>query len=180
MSVIEPEIVSIALLTVATIFAGSAAIKFAALEDFGQAVEAYRVVPESTAPVVAWIVPVLELGSAAGLLYAGTRSAAAMILFVLLILFTLAIGLNLARGRRDIDCGCFGPMLRQRLSSWLIVRNFVLAGGVMVAALPLETSDMNALAYSTIAFASMAMVLLYITGNVLLANSAANEELRDA
>ena len=42
---------------------------------------------------------------------------------LLLSLYTAAIVLNLARGRRDIDCGCGGPGSRQTLHEWLVWRN---------------------------------------------------------
>jgi len=38
----------------------------------------------------------------------------------LLALYTLAVVVNLARGRREIDCGCFGPAARQPLSAALV------------------------------------------------------------
>jgi len=45
---------------------------------------------------------------------------------VLLSVYTLAIGINLVRGRTEIDCGCSGPAVRQTLSIWLVVRNIAL------------------------------------------------------
>jgi hypothetical protein len=38
------------------------------------------------------------------------------------------MAVNLARGRSDIDCGCFIGLLRQRISWALVARNLVLAG----------------------------------------------------
>ena len=45
---------------------------------------------------------------------------------ILLIVYSLAMGINLLRGRTEIDCGCSGPAVRQSLSIWLVVRNAVL------------------------------------------------------
>jgi hypothetical protein len=45
----------------------------------------------------------------------------------LLLLFALAMGINLRRGRRHIDCGCFQSALEQTLSWTLVMRNAVLA-----------------------------------------------------
>jgi hypothetical protein len=45
----------------------------------------------------------------------------------LLLLFALAMGINLRRGRRHIDCGCFQNALKQTLSWALVMRNVVLA-----------------------------------------------------
>jgi len=56
----------------------------------------------------------------------------------LFVVYTLAILINLIRGRRDIDCGCSGPAVRQTLSAWLVVRN---AGFLAAALLTLPTSS---------------------------------------
>jgi hypothetical protein len=50
-----------------------------------------------------------------------------------LLLFALAMGVNLRRGRRHIDCGCFQSALRQTLSWTLVARNVVLASLMAVA-----------------------------------------------
>jgi hypothetical protein len=54
----------------------------------------------------------------------------------LLALFALAMGINIARGRRNIDCGCFQSALKQTLNWTLVARNgvLVLALGVAAAA----------------------------------------------
>ena len=153
------------------IFAGSAAMKFSAPMEFRAAVENHRIVPESIAGLVAWVVPILELAGAAGLFFSDTRDVAALLLLGLLAIFTGAIVLNLARGRRDIDCGCFGPMMRQRLSGWLVVRNIALALMVAAATANPETRTLLPLDYVTIASGALALVILYIVLNYLLANA---------
>ena len=63
---------------------------------------------------------------------AGSAAAA-----ILLGLFSVAIGINLARGRSHIDCGCFQSALRQQLSISLLVRN----GFLIALALPLRYQE---------------------------------------
>src|SRR5262245_40130897 len=133
---LDPPIVAIACAATATIFLGSAALKFSQPTEFRAAVESYRLVPEALAVAVGWIVPSLELVGAIGLVVGATRGAAALLLLSLLAGFTAAIVVNLARGRRDLDCGCFGPLLRQPLSGWLIARNGLLALLVLAAFTP--------------------------------------------
>lgn len=58
------------------------------------------------------------------------RVAGAGLGIALLAVFALAMGINLARGRWEIDCGCFQSGRRQSLSAGLIMRN-----GLMSAAL---------------------------------------------
>ena len=179
---IDPVIIAITRAAGAMIFAGSAAMKLSAPMEFRGAVENYRIVPESVAGLLAWIVPTLELAGAVGLLFSAAREASAFLLAGLLTIFTGAIVFNLARGRREIDCGCFGPMMRQRLSGWLVVRNAVLALLVLSAAAPAETRALLPLDYVTIVSGGLALEILYIVLNYLLANAPviAMLEMRDA
>ena len=168
---IDPAIIAVTRAAGAMIFAGSAAMKLSGPMEFRAAVENYRIVPESIAGPVAWVVPILELAGAAGLTFSATRDAAAGLLVALLAIFTGAIALNLARGRREIDCGCFGPMMRQRLSGWLVVRNAALALMVAAAAAHPEARMLLPLDYVTILSGGIALVILYVVLNYLLANA---------
>jgi hypothetical protein len=95
----------------------------------------YRLLPEVLVAPVAYLLPPVEtlLGTAL-LLGVGSpwpEAAAA----ALLVLFAAAMGINIRRGRRHIDCGCFQSALKQSLSWKLVVRNFVLSLLLGVAAL---------------------------------------------
>jgi len=50
--------------------------------------------------------------------------------------FAAAIGLTVARGRTEIACGCFRGDASRRIGWPLVVRNLILAGLALVAALP--------------------------------------------
>jgi hypothetical protein len=54
----------------------------------------------------------------------------------LLVLYSVAIAINLVRGRREIDCGCFGPAARVPLSGGLVARNALLIGAAALVSLP--------------------------------------------
>ena len=179
---LDPAIIVVTRAACAVIFVGSAAMKFSAPMEFRGAVENYRIVPEPIAGVVAWAVPILELAGAIGLVVSATLEGAAFLLLGLLAMFTGAIVLNLARGRREIDCGCFGPMMRQRLSGWLVLRNAALALLVVSAATPAGSRALLPLDYVTITSAGLALVILYVAMNYLLANAPAIARLgmRDA
>ena len=56
----------------------------------------------------------------------------------ILTLYTLALSINLLRGRREIDCGCLGPGHRQSISPWMVLRNAVLAAGAALLCLPIR------------------------------------------
>jgi Methylamine utilisation protein MauE len=115
--------------------------------------------------------PVLECAAALGLLLSPLRAPAALVLIALLGLFTGAIVINLVRGRTDIDCGCFGPALRQRLSWWLLPRNGALFGLLAIALMPAGGRPMNFLDLTTAALAAATMVVLYTAANYLIANA---------
>jgi hypothetical protein len=68
----------------------------------------YRLLPDILVAPVAYVLPPVEalLGAA-----------------LLLAVFAAAMGINLLRGRRHIDCGCFQSALRQSLSWILVARN---------------------------------------------------------
>ena len=175
---LDPTIVAIACAATATIFFGSAALKFSQPTEFRAAVESYRLVPEAMAAVLGWFIPVLELAGAIGLVVVATRGAAALLLLSLLAAFTGAIALNLARGRRDLDCGCFGPLLRQPLSGWLVARNGLLALLVLAAFTPVDVRPLVSLDYLTIAAAATALVILYGAANYLLSSAPKIAALR--
>lgn len=84
----------------------------------------YRVIPGALAPVASWLLPPLELFTGVALLIPSSGSA--LMAAGLLVVFTAAIIINLARGRAFIDCGCFQSGLRQELGWELVWRNGVL------------------------------------------------------
>lgn len=169
--VLDPAIQYLLAIALAAIFAGSAAAKFVDLDLFEGAVANYRLVPGWLEKPVAWTVPLCELASAAGLLFAATRAAAAAILVILLCVFSGAIAVNLMRGRRDIDCGCFGPALRQELGGSLIARNLVLIAAVVLLELPAAPRALEPVDFVTIACGATAVVMLYLSANYVIANA---------
>jgi hypothetical protein len=100
-------------------------------DEFVGLVANYRLVPEPLIPVVAWLVVALETVVALSLPTGAGLAAGAALAVILLCVFALAMTINLARGRQEIDCGCFQSALRQRLSVPLIVRNMVLAAAIL-------------------------------------------------
>lgn len=95
----------------------------------------YRLLPDPAVPVLAIALPPLEAAVGVALFF----SASPWVLVAaagLLVVFAFAMGINIARGRRHIDCGCFQSALRQSLSWKLVARNGVLTA---LLALPLMT-----------------------------------------
>jgi hypothetical protein len=123
----DPIITMSAAVALAAVFAAAAVAKLRDLSIFAAVVQNFRMLPEFLARPFAYVLPPVELAVAVGLLVEASRGWAAAGAFALLAAFTVAIAVNLARGRREIDCGCFGTSHKQTLSGWLIGRNAALA-----------------------------------------------------
>ncbi len=82
--------------------------------------------PEPLVPVLAIILPIAELAIAAGLLWTSTARASALAGVLILILFIVAISINLARGQTH-DCHCFGQLYSRPLGWPTLARNLVFA-----------------------------------------------------
>jgi uncharacterized membrane protein YphA (DoxX/SURF4 family) len=121
----------------ASVFFLAGASKLPRRDEFEHAVRSYGVLPDSLpGPVATWL-PRLEvvcaLLLAAGL---GLRPVA-VALAALLVVFSFAVAVNLLRGR-ELDCGCFGFITPRRITWLTVVRNLVLAGMAVVAAIGAE------------------------------------------
>jgi uncharacterized membrane protein len=124
----DPMILAFSQAILALIFLVGAWFKLRARETFEGVVYNYRLLPQFTVRLASYLLPLAELAIGLGLVVASTRPYAAVGAMLLLTVFNVAIGINLARGRREIDCGCFSSVLKQRLSGGLIVRNIALTG----------------------------------------------------
>jgi uncharacterized membrane protein YphA (DoxX/SURF4 family) len=71
------------------------------------AIMAYRLLPPSVAPVLGYVLPVVELGLAALLLVGLFVRFSGVISAILMVLFIIGIASVWIRGY-SIDCGCFG------------------------------------------------------------------------
>lgn len=112
------------------LFLTSGAAKLSDQSRFNATVNAYRILPASLVRPVGLLLPVVEVIAAFACLAA--LGLASVVVVSLLAVFSTAIVWNLARGRRDIDCGCLGGFTGERLSWLLIVRNALLALIVLV------------------------------------------------
>lgn len=125
---IRPVFLIAAQLAVAGIFIGACLSKIGAPELFALAVYRYRILPYAFINFVAIILPWIELTTGIGILLPRPkiRSTAALIIFGMLAVFTIAISMNLLRGI-DVSCGCFSTRADAAGSSaWNLVRNAVL------------------------------------------------------
>lgn len=131
------------------LFASAAAHKLRDRSAFAGVLHAYRLVPAALVPAVAMAVAVLELLVAAAL--AGGHRLGPAGALALLGLYSLALAVNLARGRRTIDCGCGALGARQPISEWLLVRNALLAGAAAALLPPLGARPLAWVDWLTVA-----------------------------
>ena len=131
-----PEVVIAIRTLVALVFLTASLGKMRHWVIFQGVIANYRLLPDALVAPIADLLPPVE--ALVGILLLGglatpwPEAGAA----VLLLIFTAAMGINLLRGRRDIDCGCFQTALKQTLSWTLVVRNAVLVLLLGVAVVP--------------------------------------------
>jgi uncharacterized membrane protein YphA (DoxX/SURF4 family) len=171
MTGIDPAIRGLCAFSLALIFGASGAMKLRDLEMFEGSLENYQLTPMWMGKPLAYLVPIIECAAAAGLLLSSTRALAAASLLALLTIFTGAIAINLARGRTNIDCGCFGPALRQELSGWLLLRNLFLIILAAAVILPESGRAIESLDVVTIVLGAMTLVTLYASANFAIGNA---------
>jgi hypothetical protein len=170
MMAIDPAIRWLCALALALIFGASGAMKLRDVELFEGSLANYQLAPMWMEKALAYLFPILECAAALGLLFASTRTIAAFTALALLAIFSGAIAINLARGRVDIDCGCFGPALRQKLSGSLLWRNLFLMAVATIVILPQTGRALGALDIVTIVMGAATLVVLYASANVAIAN----------
>lgn len=110
----------------AFIFGSAALPKLAHRREFARAVENYALLPGRAVGTVARLLPLLELACALALLIGFFVRATALIAAALLVGFSVAVAINLARGRR-IDCGCEGEVSPRKIGWGLVAADLVLA-----------------------------------------------------
>lgn len=157
--------------------------KLKAVAAFRASIDEYQLVPGPLSGTVALLLIMAELSAALLVLVPAARTIGLIMMAGLLLIYTAGIGINLLRGRRDIDCGCSGPAARHELSGWLVLRNLVLLGLVLLtlfglAASPLAHRPMNWLDAVVILFAVMVASGLYAGLNQLLAQAPRLAALR--
>ena len=145
---------------------------------FRSTVADYRLLPPPLVTVGAAILVLSEVAIAVAL--AGARSWGLAGAAALLGLYAAAIAVNLARGRRHLDCGCTGPALRRPISGWLVLRNLVLIAIALVDLLPVTTRPLVWIDHLTVVAATAAFAACWMATDRLLATAPGLARLREA
>jgi hypothetical protein len=163
----------LALRGAAALLFGSAAVhKLRDPAGFRDALDAYGLLPETTLmPGVAALIAA-EAAIAIGCVLPASAAPACLAGALLLALYSAAIGINLVRGRRAIDCGCGGPGGARPLRADLVARNAGVAALLCVAALTPSPRTLVWLDAATVGCAIAMLALLYAAIDVAAANAA--------
>jgi len=112
---------------------------------------------------------VIEVSLALALVIPSTRAVAAMLAIVILMSYLLLMAMQIAQGKKDLDCGCMGPAGQINISANLLLRN----GGYSILAWLCLTPG-NSFFTSAMVMAiiiSLVMILLNLTFEQLIVNA---------
>jgi uncharacterized membrane protein YphA (DoxX/SURF4 family) len=118
------------LLALVFIVAGAAKVRRPRL--FSRQVAAYHLLPATLVQPVAYTLPWLELLLGFALLIGLEVQVSSGLGAILMLVFSLAIGINLARGRQEMDCGCFGSGHSEKISLKLLGRDLLFLLSLLV------------------------------------------------
>lgn len=158
---VDPVLAQVSRLGLALLLGVAALHKLRDLAAFRASVREYRIGPDPLAPLFAATVVAAELAVTGLLLWPAVDPAGAIGALALLALYSFAIGLNLVRGRRHVDCGCLGPARRQPLAPWLLVRNAALALAPLGLLAPVASRPLLWVDLLSIAAAMLTLSLLW-------------------
>lgn len=167
--VADPVTVGTLVGALALILFAAAWHKFSERDAFASALAAYRLLPDASLPAVARLLPAVEVLLGVGILVPATRPASLIGVAALMLAYGFAIGFNLLRGRRDIDCGCGGES--QALSWGLVQRNVVLAGAALIASGPTLERRLDWMDALTLGFGVLCFYAFYLAADELLRQS---------
>src|SRR5712692_482521 len=160
------------------LFVAAAAHKLRDLGQFRATLAEYHLLPPRLVPFGAVAVVMMELTLAATLLAPPLRMSSLVAAAGVLSIYGGAMGVNLARGRRHIDCGCAGPAARRPISALLVARNAVLAAAALGGLVPVSTRPLSWVDGVTVLGATGTLAALYFAFDRLLMLAPARAMLR--
>ncbi|USG67271.1 DoxX family membrane protein [Brevibacillus ruminantium] len=112
-----------------TLFISAAVTKIGDLEKYTLIIKEYKILPEFTLYLFVRFKLVAEITTGVFILVGLYLPFMYLIACFLMLLYTLAITINLLRGRREISCGCGGMAGNHQLSWTLTIRNLAIFFG---------------------------------------------------
>lgn len=162
----DPALAWLVALAFAALFGSAAFLKLRESAAFVATLADYRLVPRKMSGLAGVAVIALEGAVTVGLLWPATRAACAVIGAGLMVVYALAIAINLIRGRREIDCGC--SLQRRPIGRWMVIRNLLFAAALLILTLPVAQRPLSIGDAATIAAGVFVLALLYVSLDLLL------------
>ncbi len=174
----DPALVLVLRAALALLFALAAVHKARAPREFRAVLGAYRLLPAVLVGPAALALPAVEAALAAALALPAVEGAGLVGAAALLLLYAGAMAVNLARGRRDLDCGCLGPARRRPIGPGLVARNLVLAAAALGGAAAPGRRPLVWVDAITVGAGTAALAALWVAAERLSAHAPALARLR--
>jgi hypothetical protein len=171
--VLDPVASTLIALGGAGLFGWAAVHKLRTREAFAATLAEYRLVPAGLVGFTAFVLAMLELATAAALLWPVSRVIGGLAGAALLVIYASAIAINLARGRKDLDCGC--GLQPRAIGGWMVARNLIVAMPLALLWLPASGRELGAVDFATIGGALIIGGLLYSSIELLFGRAVPRE-----
>ncbi len=175
---IDPVIAITCSLILSYVFVVASFHKFQNISEFKQTLSDYQVIPDSLLSFFIYSIPTLEMLTGITLLIPISSGLAAISASFLLLVYMVAIGINLIKGRRSIDCGCGGTEQKQNISEWLLLRNGLLIFLAYCITASVQARELLWFDWTVVLLAAIIGCLFYNIINQLLVNKDLLKVLR--
>jgi Methylamine utilisation protein MauE len=159
--------------SIALMFASASFHKLRDMRAFAESVAGYRLFPAIGARAAALSTVLIEVAVVAMSLWPASRRMANLLGVCLLAAYAMAMALNLARGRKGLNCGCGAADEHHPIALWMVVRNLLLIGALGVAMLPWSVRAMTGTDLLTIAGGVTVAAGFYLIADRLFGENAA-------
>jgi uncharacterized membrane protein YphA (DoxX/SURF4 family) len=124
-------------IVIGALFIYAALAKIGAAQPFALQIENYDILPVGYENLAAIVLPWIELVAGLTLVFGVWARSAAWVAVALMGVFTLAVGVAMARGL-NVECGCFGSGDATRVGLPKLIENLVMTGLALVGSARLE------------------------------------------
>jgi hypothetical protein len=149
------------------LFGAAAGHKLRSVGEFSQTLAQYQLLPAGFIRIAGPALGLMELAVCLGLPWPALRPVGAAAGVGLLLMYSAAITINLARGRHDLDCGCGGFGRRTSIGPWMVIRNLSLAGVLCLLMIPEASRSLEFADVTTILGGGTAASFLYLSCDML-------------
>ena len=180
-NMIDPLIIKTVAVALGCLLIGAALHKLRSRKEFAAVVEDYHLAPVFLTSLIAHILPPLEIILGLALILGLAIPLVAPATALMFGFYTLAITINLLRGRVHISCGCgLGAAGNQPLSWALVFRNLLLIAASLLPLMSGSGRSLGLLDWLMMTAALLASGLLYLGASQLLQNEASINSWRSA